>query len=52
MVGFVVRVDKGNNMKGGGDKKIIKVLTFMQTYIDRNTSFHPIRLDKTLKPIK
>ncbi len=33
------------------DKKIIKGLTFMQTYINRNASFHPIGLDKTLKPI-
>jgi hypothetical protein len=52
MVGFMVRVDKGNNTKGGFDKKIIKGLTFMQTYIDKNPSFHPIGLDKTLKPIK
>jgi hypothetical protein len=52
VVGFTVRVDKGNNTKGGFDKKIIEGLTFMQTYMDRNTSFHPIRLDKTLKPIK
>jgi hypothetical protein len=52
VVGFAVRNDKGNNTKGGFDKKIIKGLTFMQTYINRNASFHPIRLDKTLKPIK
>jgi hypothetical protein len=24
----------------------------MQTYIDQHASFHPIQLDKTLKPIK
>jgi hypothetical protein len=51
-VGFAVRVDKGNNTKGGFDKKIIKRLSFMQTYIDRNASFHPIGLDKTIKQIK
>jgi hypothetical protein len=52
MVSFRVRVDKGNNTKEGVDKKIIKGLTFMQIYIDRNASFHPIGLDKALKPIK
>ena len=34
------------------DKKIIKGLTFMQTYINRNESFHTIRMDKNFKPIK
>ncbi len=52
MVGFTIRVDKGNSTKGDFDKKIIKGLPFMQFFIDRNASFHPIGLDKTLKPIK
>jgi hypothetical protein len=52
VVGFAVRVDKGKDTKGGFNKKISKGLTFMQTYIDQHTSFHPIRLDKTLKPIQ
>ncbi len=33
VVGFAVRVDKGKDNKGGFDKKIIKGLNFMQTYI-------------------
>jgi hypothetical protein len=52
MVDFAVRVDKGNNTKGVFDKMIIDGLAFMQTYADRNASFQPIGLDKTLKPIK
>ncbi len=52
MVGFAIRLDKGNNTKGGFDKKIIKGLSFMQTYIDQDVSFHPIGMYKTLKPIK
>jgi hypothetical protein len=52
IVGFAVRVDKGKDTKGGFDKKIIEGLAFMQTYIDKNASFHAIRPDKTLKPTK
>jgi hypothetical protein len=52
VVGFAIRVEKGNNAKGGFDKKVIKGLSFMQTCIDQDASFHPIRMDKTLKPIK
>jgi hypothetical protein len=52
VVGLAVRVNKGNNTKGGFNKKIIQGLTFVQTYIVRNRLFHLIRLDKTLKPIK
>ena len=42
IVGFAVRVDKGKDTKGGFDKKIIEGLAFMQTYIDKNASFHAI----------
>jgi hypothetical protein len=52
VVGFAVRADKGNNTKRRFDKKIIKGLSFMQICINRNMSFHPIRLDETLNPIK
>jgi hypothetical protein len=52
VVGFAIRVDKGNNMKGGFDKKIIKGLNFMQTYIDKHASFHLIGKDQTTKPIR
>jgi hypothetical protein len=51
IVGFAIRVDKGNNTKGGFDKKLIEGLTFMQTYIDKHASFHPIGKDQTAKPI-
>jgi hypothetical protein len=39
-------------MKGGFDKKIIEGLNFMQTYIDKYMSFHPIGKDQTAKPIR
>jgi hypothetical protein len=52
VVGFAIRVDKGNNTKGGFDKKIIEELNFMQTYIDKHASFHPIGKDQTAKPIR
>ncbi len=42
VVGFAVQVDKGKDTKGGFDKKIMEGLAFMQTYIDKNTSFHAI----------
>ena len=49
---FAIRTDKGNNTKGGFDKKIIKDLSFLQTYIDQHASFHAIGKDLTLKTIK
>jgi hypothetical protein len=52
VIGFVIRIDKGNNTKGGFDKKLIKGLSFMQTYIDKHASFHPIGKDQTAKPIR
>ena len=52
IVGFAIRVDKGNNTKGGFDKKLTEGLTFMQTYIDKHASFHLIGKDQTAKPIK
>ncbi len=38
--GFGIRVNKGNNTKGGFNKKLIEGLTFMQTYINKHASFH------------
>jgi hypothetical protein len=52
MVGFAIRIDKENNTKGGFDKKIIKGLSFLQTYIDQHASFYTIGKDSMLKPIK
>jgi hypothetical protein len=42
VVGFAVRVNEGKDTKGGFDKKIMEGLAFMQTYIDKNASFHTI----------
>jgi hypothetical protein len=52
IVGFAIRVDKGNNTKGGFDKKLLEDLTFMQTYIDKHALFHPTGKDQTARPIK
>ncbi len=52
VVSFAIRVNKGSNTKGGFDKKLIEGLTFMQTYINKHASFHPIGKDRTAKPIK
>jgi hypothetical protein len=52
IVGFAIRVDKGNNTKRGFDKKLLEDLTFMQTYIAKHASFHPIGKDQTTRPIK
>jgi hypothetical protein len=38
VVGFAIRVDKGNNTKGGFDKKISERLTFLREYCD---NIHP-----------
>jgi hypothetical protein len=52
VVGLAIRFNKGNNTKGGFDKKIIEGLNFMQTYIDKYASFHPIGKDQTANPIR
>ncbi len=52
VIGFAIRVNTGNNSKGGFDKKLTESLTFMQTYINKHASFHPICKDQTAKPIK
>ncbi len=52
VVGFAIRVGKGNNTKGGFDKKLIEGLTFIQTYINKHASFHSISKDQTVQPIK
>jgi hypothetical protein len=52
IMGFAVRVDKTKDTKGAFDKKLLEGLKFMQTYIDQHASFHPLKPDKALKPIK
>ncbi len=52
IIGFLIRVGKGNNTKGGFNKKLTEGLTLMQTYTNKHTSFHLIGKDQTAKPIK
>jgi hypothetical protein len=52
VVGFAIRVDKTKDTKGGFDKKLYEGLMFMQIYIDKNATFHPINPASELKPIK
>jgi hypothetical protein len=35
VVGFVIRVDKGNNTKGGFDKKLAEGLDFLREYLNK-----------------
>ncbi len=51
MVGFAIRIDKGNNAKQAFDKKLMEGLQFVQTYVDKSTCFLPYEKDKKLDPI-
>jgi hypothetical protein len=42
VISFTVQVDKGKYTKGGFNKKKMEGLAFMQTYINKNASFHAI----------
>ncbi len=48
VVGFAIRVDKGNNTKGGFDKKITEGLTFLQEYLDKAACILPSGKDPWL----
>jgi hypothetical protein len=50
MVGFAIRVDKGNNAKQAFDKKLMEGLQFHQQYVDKNACFLPHEKDKKLEP--
>jgi hypothetical protein len=52
VIGFTIRVDKGNNTKGGSDKKLTKGLTFLREFVDPETCILPNGKDKRLGPIK
>ncbi len=52
MVGFAIRIDKGNNTKQAFDKKLMEGLQFMQQYNDNCTCFLPHEKDKKLKLIR
>ena len=51
VVGFAIRVDKGNNAKQAFDKKLMEGLEFIQQYVDKRAYFLPHDKDKKLKPI-
>jgi hypothetical protein len=52
VVGFAIRVDKGNNTKQAFNKKLMEGLQFIQQYVDNHTCFLPHEKDKKLKPIR
>ena len=52
VIGFAIRVDKGNNMKGGFNKKLFEGLTFLRDFADSAACILPKRKNKWLGPIK
>jgi hypothetical protein len=52
VVGFTIRVDKGNNTKGGFNKKISEGLAFLHEYLDKAACILPSGKDQRLGPIK
>jgi len=52
VVGFAIRVDKGNNTKLAFDKKLMEGLEFIQQYVDKRACFLPHKRDKKLEPIR
>ena len=52
VIGFAIRVDRGNNMKGGFDKKLSKGLTLLREFVDPAACILPNGKDKRLGPIK
>ena len=52
VVGFAIRVDKGNNTKSAFDKKLMEGLNFIQQYVDKRACFLPHEKGKKLEPIR
>jgi hypothetical protein len=52
IVGFAIRVDKGQKSKETFNKKVGEALFFLCTHIDEESCFLPLLANKTLKPIK
>ncbi len=52
VVGFAIRVDKGQKSKENFDKKIGEALFFLRSHIDKVSCFLPLEANKTLGPIK
>ena len=51
VVGFAIRVNKGDNAKQAFDKKLMEGLAFIQQYVDKRACFLPHDKDKKLEPI-
>jgi len=52
VIGFAIRVDRGNNMKGGFDKKLSEGLILLREFVDPAACILPNGKDKWLGPIK
>jgi hypothetical protein len=52
VIGFAIRVDRGNNTKGGFDRKLAECLTFLREFVDPAACILPNGKDKRLGPIK
>jgi hypothetical protein len=52
VVGFVIRINKGNNAKGGFNKKIVEGLSFLLKELDKAACILPSGKDQRLNPIK
>ncbi len=52
VVGFPIRLDKGQKSKENFDKKVGEALFFLCTHIDEESCFLPLLANKTLGPIK
>jgi hypothetical protein len=52
VVGFAIQVDKGNNTKGGFNRKISEGLAFLHKYLDKAACILPSGKDQRLGPIK
>jgi hypothetical protein len=52
VVGFAIRVDKGQKSKEYFDKKIGEALFFLRSHTKEESCFLPLEANKTLGPIK
>ncbi len=50
VVPFAIRVDMGKDTKAGFDKKVITGLSFIQTYIDKHTTFFAMDKSDSSRP--
>ena len=52
VIGFAIRLNRGNTAKGGFDKKIAEGLLFLCEYLDKAACILLSRKDQRLNPIK